>query len=401
MPNSHKYLLVALALVILIVSASSVSLLSSAPNTLQVAKGAELVWEKTFGGAGDDRAFFVENVDGGFVVVGSSTSFDQGKTVACVVRFDSDGTQLWNRTYCQNDGAEFRCVQSVPDGFLLVGNTFLPYGNVDGYVVKLGLQGDLLWNVTLRANEGVNKLFSAAIDQSGELVVAGLTQPANNASLSQAWVAKLDCHGNVIWSHVYAKLSETAARAVTVTENGFFMVAGYTAPSGTDNYDFLALKLDKQGNLLWSKTYGGNQSDKAYAITASGNYCVIAGDTRSEGLGDSDAWIIKIDSNGNQLWNLTTGGKGFDCPNFIKTLPNSEYLVAGTTFSFGNGQRDFWLFKVSDDGKEVWSSTVGRNGFEEAYAAVSADNGCYVLVGWTNSVGNGGRYDFYLVKIQA
>jgi hypothetical protein len=358
------------------------------------------MWEQTFGGTGDDRAFFVESVEDGFVVVGSSTSFEQGKTVACAVRFDSNGNQLWNQTFCPNLGAEFRWCHSLQDGFWVAGNTFLPSGAVEGYVVKLDLQGNLLWNGTLKANEGINKLFSATTDQNGNLVVAGLTQPANNATASQAGVAKLDCSGNPLWSKSYPEFSETAARAVAVTENGFFMVAGYSAPAGTGNYDFLVLKLDPEGNLLWSQTYGGNQSDKAYTIASLGNCCVLAGDTRSQGLGDSDAWIIKIDLNGNQLWNLTAGGEDFDAPAFIKTLPNSEFLVVGTTFSFGNGQRDFWLFKVDDAGREVWSGTVGRSGFEEAYAAVSVDNGGFVLVGWTNSVGNGGRYDFYVVKIK-
>jgi hypothetical protein len=288
------------------------------------------MWEQTFGGTGDDRAFFVESVEDGFVVVGSSTSFEQGKTVACAVRFDSNGNQLWNQTFCPNLGAEFRWCHSLQDGFWVAGNTFLPSGAVEGYVVKLDLQGNLLWNGTLKANEGINKLFSATTDQNGNLVVAGLTQPANNATASQAGVAKLDCSGNPLWSKTYPEFSETAARAVAVTENGFFMVAGYSAPAGTGNYDFLFFKLDPEG----------------------------------------------------------------------KTLPNSEFLVVGTTFSFGNGQRDFWLFKVDDAGREVWSGTVGRSGFEEAYAAVSADNGGFVLVGWTNSVGNGGRYDFYVVKIK-
>ncbi len=367
---------------------------------MQITNGAQLIWEKTFGGTGDDRAFYVANATNGYVVVGSSTSFDQNKTVACIVQFDSDGNHLWNRTFCQNSGAEFRYVYSVQDGFLLVGNTFLPQGYVDGYVVKLDLQGNLLWNTTLKVNEGVNKLFSATTDQNGSLVVAGLTQPENNASNSQAWVTKLDFSGNVVWSRTYGNHSETAARAVTFTDDDCFMVVGYTATAATDNYDFLALKIDSQGNLLWSRTYGGNQSDKAYAITATGNSCVLAGDTRSQGAGDSDAWIIKIDVNGKLLWNLTAGGKDFDSPTFITVAPNGGYVVAGTTFSFGNGQRDFWLFKVNDDGKEVWSCTVGRSDYEEAYAAAYAGKDSYVVAGWTNSVGNGGRYDFYIVKLQ-
>ena len=79
--------------------------------------------------------------------------------------------------------------------------------------------------------------------------------------------------------------------------------------------------------------------------------------------------------------------------------PNGEYLIADTTFSFGNRQRDFWLFKVSDSGKVLWSCTVGRSGYEEAYEVLYAGGSDYVLAGWTNSIGSGGRYDYYVVKI--
>jgi hypothetical protein len=73
--------------------------------------------------------------------------------------------------------------------------------------------------------------------------------------------------------------------------------------------------------------------------------------------------------------------------------------VTGTTFSFGNGVRDFWLFKVDEAGKVTWSCTVGRSGYEEAYAVVQSDSGEYMLAGWTSSIGSGGRYDFYVTKI--
>jgi TolB-like protein len=366
---------------------------------MQTAIGADLVWETTFGGAGDDRAFFAATAADGYVVVGSSTSFISGTTVACIVRFDQNGNQLWNKTYTENQGLEFRYICPSQDGFLVLGNTFLAVGNVDGAVFKMDSEGNPLWNVTLSESEGVNKLFSGVSD-GADFVVAGLTQPQNGSLHSHAWLVKLDADGKILWSKTYGETTETAARAVTLTQDHCYVATGYVDADGNGNYDVLALKLDSDGNLLWSKTYGENQSDKAYAITSSANSCVIAGDTRSKGSGDCDAWIIKIDSAGNLLWDQTAGGSNFDSPTFIAVSSNGGYIVAGTTFSFGNGQRDFWLFKVSDEGKIMWSSTVGRSGYEEAYAAVYAGGKDYVLAGWTNSIGNGGRYDFYIVKVQ-
>jgi hypothetical protein len=183
--DQKKRLFIALTLVITVVLASGASaILTCTPTTNEIAKGANLLWEKTFGGTGDDRAFYAANVGDGYAVVGSSTSFEQGKTVACIVRFDNYGNQLWNHTYSENAGAEFRYVISLQDGYLLVGNTFLASGNIDGYIMKLDTQGNPIWNVTLKAGDGINKLFSGVPD-GNDLIIAGLTQPQTNSTNSQ------------------------------------------------------------------------------------------------------------------------------------------------------------------------------------------------------------------------
>ena len=181
--------------------------------------------------------------------------------------------------------------------------------------------------------------------------------------------------------------------------NDRYVVAGYTNSMGNGDYDFLLLKIDESGNMLWSKTYGGAESDKAYAVTATSGGCVIAGDTQSKGAGETDAWIIKVDTNGDLVWDKTVGGAGFDMPTCISAV-NEGVLVGGFTFSFGNGERDFWLFKVDDSGNAPWRCTVGRSEFEEAYAALEVPENTYVMAGWTNSIGEG-HYDFYVVKLEA
>jgi hypothetical protein len=167
---------------------------------------------------------------------------------------------------------------------------------------------------------------------------------------------------------------------------------------GNGDYDFLLLEIDPSGNMAWNKTYGGLESDKAYAIAETAGGCVAAGDTRSKGGGESDAWIIKVDLNGELVWERTAGGEGFDMATCMAVSNYQGCLVGGFTFSFGNGQRDFWLFKVDDSGNVSWSCTVGRSAYEEAYAALEVAENEYVMAGWTNSIGQG-HYDFYIVKI--
>jgi len=355
---------------------------------------ANVLWEKTYGGAGDDRAFYATTTADDFVVVGSSTSFEQDKTAAWVLKLDREGNTLWNQTFFEGAGSEFRSVLDLDDGFLLVGNVFLPSGDTDGYVAKIDAEGKLSWNATLGGGK-VDKLFSAVETQDG-FVLVGLTY--SFSSNSDVWVVKTDANGNVVWNKTYGGSMEDAGRAITLTKDHSYMIAGYTNSTGNGDYDFLLLKIDASGNLSWNKTYGGPQSDKAYAVEETAGEYVIAGDTRSKGNGDNDAWIIKIDSNGNLLWDETVGGEEFDMPTCVTASNNGGYLVGGFTFSFGNGERDFWLFKVDDSGNIPWSCTVGRSGFEEAYAVLETAENEFVMAGWTNSIGQG-HYDFYVAKI--
>ena len=387
--------------ILLTVAIGITTLVSSISAQGQIAKGSNLVWEKTFGGTGDDRAFYATIANDGYLIVGSSTSFMQGQTVACIVRLDSNGNQIWNRTYIENLGAEFRYAQSVTDGFLLVGNTFLSSGGTNGYLMKVDNQGNPIWSIIvdpyMSMDRGINKLFSAIIYED-TIVAVGLATPLGTNTTSDVWIIKIDTAGNVIWSKTYGDTPNEAARSITLAQDNTFMIAGYTDQIITNDYDFLILKIDPSGNMLWNQTFGGAQSDKAYAITSASNGCIIAGDTRSKGSGDSDSWIIKIGINGEMLWDQTVGGNDFDSPTYITTAQDGNYLVAGTTFSYGNGQRDFWLFKVSDSGKVEWSSTVGRSNYEEAYSVISAGNDDYIMAGWTKSLGEG-HYDFYFIKL--
>ena len=355
---------------------------------------ANVLWERTYGGTGDDRAFYAITVADGFVVVGSSKSFEQDTVVAWVLKLDHEGNVLWNQTFLEGAGSEFRSVLDLEDGFLLVGNVFLPSGDTDGYVVKTDAEGKLRWNVTL-GGEKVDKLFSAVETQDG-FVLVGLTYSFGDDS--DVWVAKIDVNGEVVWNKTYGGAMEDAGRAIAYREGNNYVVAGYTNSMGNGDYDFLLLKIDDSGNLSWNKTYGGTQSDKAYAIAESADGFVAVGDTRSKGESDNDAWIIKIDPNGNSLWDKTVGGEGFDMPTCIAVSSYQGYLVGGFTFSFGNGERDFWLFQVDDSGNIPWSTTVGRSAFEEAYAVLEVAENEFVMAGWTNSIGQG-HYDFYVAKV--
>ena len=401
--RAFKILSIILALAIILTisinatdSASPAKLDSTSISVLP----AKVFWEKTYGGTADDRAFYAVTAGDGYLIVGSSQSIKQDTIVGWALKLDEDGNVIWNQTFLEGSGVELRFALNLTDGFLLVGNEFLATGDVNGYVARIDNQGALIWNIIV-GGEKTDKLFSAIATQEG-FILFGLTYSYGNGG-SDAWVVKVDVSGNVIWNKTYGGLTDDAARTGVLAPDGDYLATGYTNPQGDSNYDFLLLKIDAMGHMVWNKTYGGIESEKAYAMAKADDGYVIVGDAQSLESG-TDAWILKVDLNGNLLWNKTVGGKNADSPTFITPSKSGGYLVAGYTFSFGKGQRDFWLFKIDNAGQVLWSCTQGTEAFQEAYSVIEVDQNEFAMVGWADPVGSPtliGKaiYDFYVVKV--
>ena len=207
----------------------------------------------------------------------------------------------------------------------------------------------------------------------------------------------------MIWSKTYGLSADSAARSGLMTQEGDYLVAGYSDSIGDGNYDFFLLKLNANGDILRNSTYGGEGSQKAYSITKANGGYVVVGDIQLPNS-TTNAWVLKVDPAGNILWNKSVGGKDADSAAYVTISRGGGYLVSGFTFSFGAGNRDFWLFKISDSGEVLWSSTQGDNGFQEAYAVTESANNTYVMVGWTDPIDQPALigkavYDFSIVEL--
>ena len=127
------------------------------------------------------------------------------------------------------------------------------------------------------------------------------------------------------------------------------MVAGYTASKGAGKSDAWIVKIDKDGNKVWDKTFGGKSYDGATSIIQSqdGGF-VVAGYTCSKGAGERDTWIVKIDKYGSEVWDKTFGGKDWDQANSIIQSQDGSFVVAGYTESKGAGEKDAWIIMIKD-----------------------------------------------------
>jgi hypothetical protein len=369
-------------------------------NTIVSVPTAHVIWTKTYGGTGDDRAFFGLPIIDGYLVVGSSRSIVANTTVGWALKLNKDGIALWNKTFLEGGGTELRYAVNLTDGYLLVGNEFFVSGQVRGYVARIDNQGNLQWTKIL--SEGTtDKLFSGVVTSDGFMVFGSSLLRIDGKS--SAWIVKLDFNGNMVWSRLYNESTNSVARSGAVAQDGDCVVTGYTDVKSDGNYNFYLLKVDAKGNVVWKHTYGGGESQKAYSIAKADDGYIIVGDIQLQNTA-SDAWIVKIDSAGNMVWNKSIGGKDADSAAYVTDSLDGNYLVAGFTFSFGSGNRDFWLLKISNTEQVLWSCTQGDQGFQEAYAVIDAGNNSYVMVGWTDPIGHSeligkATYDFSITEI--
>jgi hypothetical protein len=152
------------------------------------------------------------------------------------------------------------------------------------------------------------------------------------------------------------------------------------------------------GSQYWAKTYGGIHWDIANSIQQiSDSGYIVAGATDSYGSGNADALVLKLDSNGNVIWQKTYGGSGYDVANFIQQTTDDGYIVTGITESFGAGGKDALILKLDNSGNVIWQKTYGGSGDDRAQCIQQTTDGGYVVAGYTSSFGADIR-DFWVLK---
>jgi hypothetical protein len=171
---------------------------------------------------------------------------------------------------------------------------------------------------------------------------------------------------------------------------------GSTDSVGAGGNDFYLIKVAANGALEWNQTFGGVGDDSAYSVVQnSDGGLVLAGYSYSFSSGTNNFWLVKTDSNGNQLWNQTyNAGSDGEARSLIQTN-DGGYAVAGSIQS--NSGENYWLVKTDANGVEQWNQTYGGSGDSYANSLIQTSDGGYALAGFTDSYGAGG-YDFFLVK---
>jgi hypothetical protein len=202
----------------------------------------------------------------------------------------------------------------------------------------------------------------------------------------------------VKWQSIIGGSDWDYGESVQQTSDGGYITVGHTYSNTSSDYDIYLVKSEPNGNIKWQNTFGGDDWDCAYSVqqTSDGGY-IIAGFTYSVGSGESDVYLLKVDSGGNKDWDQYFGGEYWDEGYSVRQTSDGGYIVVGLTFSFGAGEYDVYLIKTLSNGHKQYEQTFGGTGDENAWSVCQTADGGYIITGYTESFTEGGR-NVYLIK---
>jgi predicted secreted protein len=397
MKFNHAFKISFLALLVLI----SGRMCTTSNGSLGTYNKLEILLERTFGGVDVEYNYaMINGSDGGYIMAGHTSSFGAGLTDAWIVKVDSEGNHQWNCTYGGMNDDVFISIIATPDGgYALTGLTESDgLGQMDALLVKINNLGEVQWNHTY-GGTGNDYGGSLALTHDGGFVICGYTE-SFGLGAQDFYLIKTDDSGNMLWNKTYGGYNSERASSIIVTGDGGFLLIGLTESFPISTQDIWIVKTDLNGDHLWNRTIGGSDADFAHAgLSSPDGGFVITGKTESYGAGNSDAWLVKIDENGNLEWNRTFGGFALDYTTTIISANDGGYVLAGRTMSFGEGGQDMWLIKTNSFGEIEYDQTFGGPYDDVTYGIVENGDEGFALAGRTSSFGAGAEDIWFIIAV--
>ncbi|WP_411894089.1 hypothetical protein [Winogradskyella sp. A2] len=329
-------------------------------------------WQKTFGGSGDDRgSSIIQTQDGGYAVLGFSFSDDgdvennAGLQDFWLLKLGSTGNLVWQNSFGFEGGdSGISIIETNDFGFLLSGIIDISasggqgatnrvdnrHAGGDYWVIKVNQLGELEWSNYYGGNFTDTPFGIIQKENNGYLVIGSSdsndTDISNNIGSYDYWVLDISANGTLLSEKSLGGTQIDEGRAIVASGDGNYLITGDTRSDDMDvsnnkgGADLWLVKMTPEGNLIWEKSIGGSNFDVARSIKSSqdGNF-LLSGSSRSNDFdvstnkGQNDAWIIKVNANGEQLWERTIGGSNIDFAYDIAELNDGSIIAVGDTAS--------------------------------------------------------------------
>ncbi len=317
---------------------------------------SNIIWSKIYGGPLDDEAYSIQQTtDGGYIMAGYTKSFGIQYYDAILLKTDANGDTLWTKTY-GGLGSDYgnTVTQTNDGGYIMAGyttKTTISGDTASMYLVKTDAQGNLQWQKLLGAGNQVTDAYCIKQTADKGFVITGYTNGFGEIN-GDAFLIKTDSLANPVFTKTYGYKGADWGNSIWLTNDGGYIIGGsYSTDSTSIDIDTYIIKTDANGDTLWTRTFGGTSSDYGQSIkqTTDGGY-ILGGYTNSFGNGSYDALLIKVNANGDTLFTKTFGGTSDDEANSVLQTTDGGYMLAGQSNSFGKGNYDFYTVKTDANG---------------------------------------------------
>jgi len=371
-----------------------------------LAADLNLEWGFYYGGGNNDSAEeMLLTSDGGYITAGYTESYGTGiwgKPDMWLVKFDAIGQIEWEQTYGQPDSLDKAYdIIDAGDGYVLVGERFYDIvagAGMGGIVMKTDYQGNEIWS---RKHRGDDKdmLRHIEVAPSGGFISCGVTR-SNGAQFIDGWIVKLDDNGFIEWETFFGGTGYEVFKSIYPTSDGGYIAGGYTNTGITGSYDIWFVKVDSQGNFVWENRIGDAGNNRMYDFipTSDGNY-VVTGEWENAS-GAYEMFLIKVDPSINILWQQSYQQNMEGCGNQVKETFDGGYIIAGDDYNAigGPGQTDGWIVKTDPQGLLEEEFFVHHSASDHFQAICEVSPGTYFAAGGNMSNG-GGMTDLWTIKL--
>ena len=401
-----------------------------------------IMWERSYGGSDDDYAYSVDQTfDGGFIIAGYTHSSDSDVTANhggddyWIVKTDSSGNIMWEKSYGGTDyDRAYSVQQTVDGGYIATGSSYSVNGDIssghgssDYWVIKLNPSGVLEWE---KSYGGSSSDDARSIKQTsdGGYVITGFSASddgdvTENKGIYDYWIVKTDSIGSILWEKSYGGSGSDGSFTIQECSDHGFIISGVSSSDDWDvtvnhgSADYWLLKIDSTGNFIWEKSYGGtdNEWGRSVTETTDGGFIVAGYSFSTDGdvvgnHGDSDFWMIKTDNKGEVKWEKCYGGTFEDKAYAVTQTSDLGFIIAGQTSSSdgdvlnNQGYWDFWVVKTDSSGNLQWQKNLGGSSFDEALSIQQTFDNGYIIAGASYSndgdvSGNHGDRDYWVVRL--
>jgi uncharacterized protein YegL len=407
----------------------------------------EIDWARTYGSDGTDVIrSFQPTSDNGFIFAAEvqKGSFDvrehRGLSDMWIVKLNAQGDIMWQKTLGGQLFDYASDIQETPDGgFIVVGSStstngdFISQSTVsDSWVIKLDNQGNVEWKKRFGGTEA-DEATGVHTTQDGGYIVTNFSSSSdgnicNAKGGGDYWIFKLDATGTMLWEKTFGGSSSETPLSLHQEPQGSYIISGYTTSTDGNvttqkgKSNAWLMQISPQGVLEWQRVFGGNDSEFFNAaLTTPDRHSVAIGITYSmDGdleyiSNDGNLWVVKVDEQQDILWQRLYGGTSLEIGRDIITTHDNNYVAIGSTqsrdgdvtSSKSNGEdKDIWLLKIQEGGTILWDKSFGGTGEDIGSQIYELDDGSIVFSGSTSSSDGDvsttkGDMDVWIVKLHS